>query len=100
MKAVLAIDLGTSSVRTALFDERAVRIAGSSASQTYRVRHTIEHGAELDPAVLLRATRKCLRQTSRLTNDKPRAITGSAFWHSLLGLDRAGEPLTPVYTWA
>lgn len=77
-----------------------MRIAGSSASQTYRVRHTIEHGAELDPAVLLRATRKCLRQTSRLTNDKPRAITGSAFWHSLLGLDRAGEPLTPVYTWA
>ena len=77
-----------------------MRIAGSSASQTYRVRHTIEHGAELDPAVLLHATRKCLRQTSRLTNDKPRAITGSAFWHSLLGLDRAGEPLTPVYTWA
>jgi gluconokinase len=98
--AVLAIDLGTSSVRTALFDARAQPVPGSSASQTYRVHHTAEHGAELDPAVLLRATRKCLRQTCHLTNDRPRAIAGSAFWHSLLGLDRAGEPLTPVYTWA
>jgi gluconokinase len=24
----------------------------------------------------------------------------SAFWHSLLGLDRKGRPITPVYTWA
>ena len=52
------------------------------------------------PAVLLRATRKCLRQTRSITNDAPRAVAGSGFWHSLLGLDRAGEPLTPVYTWA
>jgi gluconokinase len=77
-----------------------VPIPGSSASQKYRLRHTVEGGAELDPGVLLRATRKCLRQTYRLTTGRPRAIAGSAFWHSLLGLDRAGEPLTPVYTWA
>lgn len=98
--AVLAIDLGTSSVRTALFDARARSIPGSSASRVYRVRHTIDHGAELDPAVLLRATRNSLRQTLGLTKGAPRAIGGSGFWHSLLGLDHAGEPLTPVYTWA
>lgn len=98
--AILAIDLGTSSVRTALFDARARPVSGSSASQVYRVRHTVAHGAELDPAVLLRATRKCLRQTLSLTTTAPRAVAGSGFWHSLLGLDRAGEPLTPIYTWA
>jgi len=98
--ALLALDLGTSSVRTALFDARAQPIPDSGASQTYRMRHTAEHGAELDPAVLLRATRKCLHQTCRLTTPRPRAVAGSSFWHSLLGLDRAGEPLTPVYTWA
>ena len=48
----------------------------------------------------MRATRKSLRQTLNLTNDAPRAIAGAAFWHSLLGLGRVGEPLTPVYTWA
>jgi gluconokinase len=97
---VLAIDIGTSSVRTALFDEQARRAPGSNASQTYRVRHSADHGAELDPQVLWRATRKCLRQTRRLTTSPVRAIGGSGFWHSLLGLDRAGEPLTPIYTWA
>src|SRR5450432_3858382 len=98
--AILAIDIGTSSVRTAFFDEKAQRVPGSSASQVYRVRHSADHGAELDPNVLLRATRKCLRQTRSLTTSPVRAIGGSGFWHSLLGLDRAGEPLTPIYTWA
>ena len=97
---VLALDLGTSSVRTALFDQKAQRIPQTNASQTYRVRHSADHGAELDPQVLLRATRKCLRQTRRLTKKQITSVGGSGFWHSLLGLDRAGQPLTPVFTWA
>src|SRR2546423_2433278 len=97
---ILAIDIGTSSVRTALFDGRAQRLPKSSANQTYRVRYSADHGAELDPTVLLRATRNCLRQTSRLTNHPARVISGSGFWHSLIGLDRKGKPLTSIYTWA
>ena len=97
---VLAVDIGTSSVRTALFSPSARCIAGSAASQTYRVRHSADHGAELDPAVLLRATKSCLRKTRSLTTRPIHAIGGSGFWHSLLGLDRAGNPLTPIYTWA
>lgn len=93
---VLALDLGTSSVRTALFDEQAHVIPGSRASVIYRVRHSADHGAELDPQVLLRATRRCLR----LTKSPLQTVAGSGFWHSLLGLDRAGNPLTPIYTWA
>ena len=46
---ILAIDLGTSSVRTALFDGGTCAIAGSKASRAYQVRYTPEHGAELDP---------------------------------------------------
>ena len=98
--AVLALDLGTSSVRTALFDQKAQRIPRSNASQVYRVRHSAAHGAELDPRVLLRATRKCLKQTRRLTKKQITSVGGSGFWHSLLGIDRTGRPLTPVFTWA
>ena len=97
---ILAIDLGTSSVRTALFDGAARTIAESKASRVYQVRYTPEHGAELDPAILLRATRAALRQTLSHTRGVPRAISGSGFWHSLLGIDAAGDPLTPIYTWA
>ena len=97
---ILALDLGTSSVRTALFDQKAQRIPRGNASQAYRVRHSADHGAELDPQVLLRATRKCLRQTRSLTKQQIASVGGSGFWHSLFGLDRAGQPLTPVFTWA
>ncbi|MEO6871001.1 MAG: gluconokinase [Chthoniobacterales bacterium] len=94
--AVLALDIGTSSVRTTLFDRKAQPIPGRRASVKYWLRHTPDHGAELDPAQLLRATKRCLR----LTKSRLRAVAGSGFWHSLLGLDRAGKPLTPIYTWA
>ncbi|MGI8889576.1 MAG: gluconokinase [Chthoniobacterales bacterium] len=98
--AILALDLGTSSVRSALFDEKARRIPGSLTQESYRVRHSAQHAAELDPRHLLQAARRCLQATSRLTKGPVPAIAGSCFWHSLLGLDRRGDPLTPVFTWA
>ena len=98
---VLALDIGTSSVRTALFDQTGRQLVGSKASQTYRVRHSLDHAAELDPALLLRATRACLNQTRAcLAKANAPVVAGSCFWHSLLGVDRAGDPLTPIYTWA
>jgi len=92
---VLAIDIGTSSVRTALFDDNAKLIPRSHASHIYRVRYSADRGAELDPQALLRATQKCLRQTRGLTKSPVNVVGGSGFWHSLLALDRAGKPLTP-----
>jgi gluconokinase len=97
---VLAIDIGTSSVRSALLDGKGWVKRQSRASEKYRVRHSAERGAELDPRVLLRAARKCLSQTRCLTKRPIAAIAGSGFWHSLLGLDRDGQPLTPIFTWA
>ncbi len=94
--ALLAIDIGTSSVRTALFDENAQAIPSSRASAKYHLCHSSDYGAVLDPAQLLRGTKRCLR----LTNSRIETVTGSGFWHSLLGLDRAGKPRTPIYTWA
>ncbi len=97
---VLALDFGSSSVRAALFDRKGQRISRTNASQRYRIEHPTDHAAELNPTLLLRATRSCLRKTGGLTNRKVRAIGASSFWHSLLGLDRAGRPLTPIYMWA
>ncbi len=97
---VLAIDIGTSSVRTALFDQKGRRLPRTNSHQVYRVRHFAGHGAELEAKVLLRAARKCLRQTRGLTKRPIASVGGSGFWHSLLGLDRAGRPLTPIFTWA
>lgn len=104
---VLALDLGSSSVRTALFGQDGVRLADTLASRSYAIAYSADGAAELDPAVLLRATRLCITETlraraaSRALAEVPIiAVSGSGFWHGLLGLDRHGCAVTPVFTWA
>jgi gluconokinase len=104
---VLAIDIGSSSTRTALFDEQARRLPNTSANEQYSVRYSANGGAELSPSILLRAARHCYGQTlrqyrvSRTLKEIPITTIGcSAFWHGLLGLDRRLRPITPVFTWA
>jgi len=100
---VLAIDLGTSSTRTALFDHEGLRLPRTTSQQTYPLYTTLDGGAELEPAALLGAVRHCLEQTLRVYRTdavlKARPIAGigmACFWHSLVGLDDAGCPSTAV----
>src|SRR2546423_3787082 len=99
---VLALDIGSSSTRTALFNQRGRRVTGTDARRQYSLAYTSEGGAELSPMALCRAVRSCLRETVRRSPSKSRivAVGGSAFWHGLLGLDRKARPITPVFTWA
>ena len=98
---VLAVDIGTSSVRTALFDAEARRIEGSLTQREHSVTHSPAGAAELDPATLERGFLGCLDRT--LTRAKRAAIKEvgvSCFWHSLIGVDAKGTALTPIFTWA
>jgi len=95
---VLAIDIGSSSTRTALFNQRGRIVPESAAQCKYSLRYTADGGAELSPIALQRAVRACLRETFRSSRSIV-AVGGSAFWHGLLGLDRKALPLTPVFTW-
>ncbi|MES2570786.1 MAG: gluconokinase [Verrucomicrobiota bacterium] len=104
---ILSIDIGTSSCRSALFDAHANRLAGTTAQQGYPLLTDAEGAAELDPAVLLRAVTQCMAETMaayRLdTTLRGQSIGGvgvSCFWHSLIGCDAQGQPLTRIITWA
>jgi gluconokinase len=104
---ILALDIGTSSCRAALFNESGGRILQSTAQKTYPLWTTSDGGAELDPHLLLDAVRQCLAQTlahakstRTLRGLKIRGIGVSCFWHSLVGTNADGEPLTKVITWA
>jgi gluconokinase len=104
---VLAMDIGSSSTRSALLDENSRPLPGTGASREYAVRYTADGGAELSTVLLRRASVECLRTTLQGRGASPSlrripiaALGASAFWHSLLGLDRKGRPITPVYTWA
>jgi len=108
MDLILAFDIGTSSLRTALFHADGVRrIVPSTAQETYPLRTTADGGAEFPPGLLRDAALRCLDRTLETLRTDPALagakITGigsSCFWHSLIGLDAEGEPLTPVITWA
>ena len=104
---VLAMDIGSSSTRSALFDEKGQALVKTVASREYAVQYGADGSAELAPDLLLRASRRCLLETLRARHSNPSlrkvpiaAVAGSAFWHSLLGLDGKGRPLTPIFTWA
>jgi gluconokinase len=99
--AVLALDVGTSSCRASLYDAQARPIAGRAARVTYSPRITADGGAELDAETLFNDVCTSIDQVLRQPENAPRilAVATSTFWHSLLGLDAEGEPLTPVYLW-
>lgn len=104
---VLAMDIGSSSTRSALFDEKGRMFPKTSTCRKYSVRYTAEGGAELSPLLIRRAVASCLRETLKARRDSSSlrripiiAVGASAFWHSLLGVDGQDRPITPVFTWA
>ena len=104
-RAVLGVDIGTSSVRSALFNVRGVRVAGTLAQRRYPLTTDHDGRAELSPNGVLRALRACLDEThtaveSTRGNWSIAAVGTSCFWHSLVGLNEHGNPLTPFITWA
>ena len=81
MATVLALDVGSSSVRAQRFDERAEPV-----DELRRA----EYGGD-DPDEMVRLARDVLGDA------EPDAV--SCFGHSLIALDAAGRPLTPVLGW-
>src|SRR3954447_25860210 len=81
--SVLALDVGTSSVRAAVDTHEEVQTPYA-------------HGAGEVGAVELADT--CLAAIERAGPADVVAI--SCFWHSLVAIDENGEPLTPVLTWS
>jgi gluconokinase len=103
MPLVLALDMGTSSCRALLYDRRAWPLEGSEVQLPYRLQTTPDGGAEADPRALLDLITGCVDGVLARAHPPLGAIGAigmSCFWHSLLGLDQAGQPLTPVYYWA
>jgi gluconokinase len=98
---LLSIDVGTSGVRAALFDERGGEVPGAQVRS--RRSAAVSDFAELDPDRLVDEVVKTVDEL--LTYHFHSAaqiefIAISAFWHSLIGVDAAGHHTTPVLTWA
>lgn len=96
---VLALDVGTSSVRAGLFDGSARALPGMEARRSYSVRTTPDGGADFDAEALFGQVGEAIDELLARSPGGIAAVACCTFWHSLMGVDGAGVPVTPVYTW-
>ncbi len=98
---ILALDIGTSSVRAAVYDETGERLPDTVVKNDRQIEFTEQGGAEIDAG-------KAIEQIFRAVDDvlalaavtHIQYVAMSCFWHSLIGVDRDGNAVTPVLTWA
>ncbi|MEP6945606.1 MAG: gluconokinase [Acidobacteriota bacterium] len=100
---ILALDIGTSSVRASFYDMAAQPLARGHAKIERSLTVTDDGGSEIDAdaagSQVAAAIDSLLEKTSRSKREIKYAAA-STFWHSLLGVDESGKPTTPVYSWA
>ena len=101
-RGVLALDLGTSSVRALLFSGDGEPVPGLLARRATHLEIDDEGRAELDPDGMVAALGDCIDElVSR--GGGLRGVTDVAMscaWHSVIAVDAARQPLTGALTWA
>ncbi|MBV8878793.1 MAG: gluconokinase [Planctomycetaceae bacterium] len=100
---VLTIDIGSSSARALVYDRAARAVPDLEARRTYAMRTTPDGGVDADPESLLSLVGEVVDEILAKAGPKVqriRAVACCTFWHSLMGIDASGAPLTALYTWA
>jgi gluconokinase len=96
---VLAIDIGTSSIRATVYGEN-LRPLRHGAQVHYRWRLGSDGSVEAAPATIERAVAQAIDGALADVRTDIDAVAVAAFWHSLLGADRHGRPVTAVLPWS
>src|SRR3989440_4243002 len=103
VKGVLALDLGTSSVRAVVYDTRGRMLDSTLSDLPYKVQTTEAGEVSSDPDDLVKLIATSIDQAlkaARKLNVTILAAGASCYWHSLMGIDRQGRPTTELLTWA
>lgn len=100
---VLALDIGTSSVRASLWTEDGQELPSHRSQRRWRPRGDEPKASEIDPRTLLRETSYCIDDVLTTAGKRAgciAAVGACCFWHSLVGVGESGDAVTPVITWA
>ncbi|MDN3549250.1 gluconokinase [Mucilaginibacter aquaedulcis] len=95
---ILGIDIGTGSTKAV-----AITLTGSALGvvQNHYPINSPEPGySEQDPLLIWDAFVKCLQQITEKIGYPPEAVSLSSAMHSIILVDEAGMPLSPMITWA
>ena len=100
---ILALDIGTSSVRAAIYDGKGKPVRGMSTKVEWSFTKTPDGGFEIEaePAVkqVVSVIDAVLAKAKKMKGEIEH-VAACAFWHSLVGVDEKGKPTTPVLGWA
>ncbi|HEX6124309.1 MAG TPA: gluconokinase [Pyrinomonadaceae bacterium] len=101
-KLILGLDIGTSSVRAGLYDERGDMLRDTFVKNERALDMTDDGGFEIDAAIafkqVVRTVDDVLAKAKKTAGDIEYAAS-CAFWHSLVGVDKKGNPTTKVLGW-
>lgn len=94
---ILVIDVGSSSIRSLLFDEQLQPLAHS----IHRIEHHFSPEGTADPEYLRALIEICVDRTlEAFTEGAITAVGMATFVGNLLGVDEHGAPVTPLFTYA
>lgn len=100
---ILALDIGTSSVRAALYDANGNVLPESFVKNERTLTATEDGGAEIDALEAFKqietAIEDVLKKSAKIEGEIE-YVAASSFWHSLVGVDTKGKPTTKVFGWA
>ncbi|SCL36690.1 gluconokinase [Micromonospora rhizosphaerae] len=97
---ILALDLGTSSVRGLVLDADANPLPGALARRKVHLATGDDGSGTLDGPRYLACLAECLDELAAGGHLRDvELVAASGQWHSVVPLDVGGEPLGPVLTW-
>ena len=99
---ILALDIGTSSVRALLFDSSGTAVTHVLAQHTYPLTTSNDGEVSVDADMLVELVAQSIDEVLAAAGPLAahiRAVATDTFWHSLLGVDASGCPLIPLLTW-
>ena len=99
---ILALDVGTSSTRTLLFDATGTAVPGVHAQQAYKLTTSNDGEVSADADELVAVVAQTVDEALQAAGPMAAhigAVATDTFWHSLVGVDASDNPLTPLITW-
>jgi len=100
---ILAIDVGTSSVRAMVFDQQGKALDGVFAQMRYQPDTTPDGGSTIPVDTLFNCIGACIDTVLSQAGEQAGRIgmvVMDSLVSNLLGMDADGTPTTPLYTWA
>ncbi|NOZ49592.1 MAG: gluconokinase [Chloroflexi bacterium] len=100
---VLALDIGSSSVRAQLYDRQGRLVEGVVGRQRHELHSSRDGASEADPDHLLTLAFACLDETLAKAGPLSEHIAGVAvdtLVNNILGIDASGQAITPLTTYA